>query len=219
MYQPAPFREATLSLQQALMRDHPLGLLISNAPDGPVADPVPFLLDAEASPQGTLRGHVARANPHWRHLDAPDARALVVFQGPQAYVTPAWYATKRETGKVVPTWNYVVVQARGPVRVIHDTGWLRAQVDALTTRQEGGRPEPWAVSDAPERFVENQLRAIVGLEITIDSIDGKWKVSQNRPLADRVGVAEGLVDAAAEMARLVDPTSPADGDGDPSQTS
>ncbi|MER2508937.1 FMN-binding negative transcriptional regulator [Amaricoccus sp.] len=202
MYQPDAFREDRADLLAALIRAEPLGLLVS-APGGlPVADPVPFLLDAEQGPRGTLRAHVARANPHWRGLAAaPDC--LVVFQGPAAYVSPSLYATKRETGKVVPTWNYVVVQVRGRARVIEDAAWLRRQIDDLTRAREAGRAEPWAVADAPEPFVAAQIRGIVGIEIPIEAMTGKWKVSQNRPEADRIGVAEGLAGEAPAMAGLV----------------
>ncbi len=210
MYQPEHFREERLEVQHALIRAHPLGLLISHGADGLSANPVPFLLhDAdETAPLGTLRAHVARANPQWRDFvdGGPGGEALVVFQGADTYVTPSWYATKRETGKVVPTWNYAIVQARGRPRVVEDDAWLTRQIEALTAEHEGGRPVPWAVSDAPARYVEMQRRGIVGLEIAIDRIDGKWKVSQNRPEADRRGVAEGLAadgGAGAAMAGLV----------------
>ena len=201
MYQPPHFREERLALQHALIRRFPLGLLVSAGPSGPMANPLPFVLDAAASERGTLRGHLARANPQWRELAG---EALVVFQGADGYVTPSWYATKRETGKVVPTWNYVMVQARGPVRVIEDEGWLRDQIEALTRMQEGARSEPGAVDDAPAPFVAAQIRGIVGIEIEIARIEGKWKVSQNRPEADRRGVAAGLRaepdgDAMAEL--------------------
>lgn len=206
MYQPPHHREDRLEIQHALIRAHPLGLLVSHGPDGLAANQVPFLLDAEASALGTLAGHLARANDQWRHLDG--AEALIVFQGPAAYVTPAWYETKRETGKVVPTWNYATVQARGRVRVIEDQDWLAAQVARLTGEQEAGRPEPWAVGDAPAGYVAAMLRGIVGIEIAVTAIEGKWKVSQNRSAGDRRGVADGLAassdSGAVAMARLVE---------------
>ena len=206
LYQPAMFREDRLEVQHALIRAHPLGLLVTSGPDGPEANPIPFLVDAAASPLGTLRGHLARANGQWRAFD-PEGPVLVVFQGVDAYVTPSWYETKRETGKVVPTWNYAIVQARGRARAVQDQDWLAAQVAALTASQEAGRAEPWAVSDAPAPFVASQLRAIVGVEVAITAIEGKWKMSQNRPPADRVGVVRGLEatgdPAAREAAALV----------------
>ena len=206
MYQPPHFREDRLEVLHALMRAHPLGLLVSGGPGGLMANPVPFLLHADMSERGTLHCHVSRANPHWRELQAV-AECLVVFQGPQRYITPSWYETKRATGKVVPTWNYATVHAWGPPRVIEDTEWLRANVEALTRAHEGLRPAPWAVDDAPPEFVAAQLRGIVGIEIPIDRIEGKWKVSQNRTDADRAGVVAGLGDEdrkeSAVMAALV----------------
>jgi len=193
MYQPPHFVETRAEVLHGLIRAHPLGLLISTGLEGPVADAVPFLLDETVGLHGRLKAHVARANPHWRSLaDNPDQTVLVVFQGADAYITPSWYAAKREHGKVVPTWNYAMVQVRGRVTVRDDADWLAAQIDTLTRSHEAERAHPWAVADAPEPFVAAQMRAIVGLEIDITEIAGKWKVSQNRPVPDRVGVAEGL---------------------------
>lgn len=209
MYQPPLFRETRPDILHALIRAHPLGLMISSAPDGPMADPVPFLLDADAGPHGRLEAHIARANPHWRQIaDNPALPVLVVFQGADTYITPSWYETKRETGKVVPTWNYATVQVRGTARVVEDTDWLARQIRAFTKRHESDRAEPWAVSDAPDSYIASQIKGIVGIEIDIAAIDGKWKVSQNRPVADRAGVAAGLEAArenatAQEMARMV----------------
>jgi transcriptional regulator len=206
VYQPPLFREDRLDVQHALIRAHPLGLLVTAGPTGLVANPIPFLLDGSAGPLGTLRAHLARANPQWRDHD-PEQDALVVFQGVETYITPSWYATKRETGKVVPTWNYAIVQARGRIRIHDDPAWLARQIADLTESQEAARAEPWAVADAPAAFVAGQLKGIVGIEIEIARLDGKWKVSQNRPEADRAGVVAGLSeereDAAQEMARLV----------------
>ena len=180
MYQPSHFREDRLDVQHGLIRAHPLGLLITSGPGGLMANPIPFLIDAGASEYGTLRCHMARANLQWRELGAVE-ECLVVFQGPQDYVTPSWYPTKRETGKVVPTWNYATVHAWGKPVVIDDPDWLRRQIDSLTRTREGLRPEPWKVEDAPEDFVAAQIKGIIGVEITIGRIEGKWKVSQNRP--------------------------------------
>ena len=190
MYQPAHFVEDDIATLYALIRAHPLGLLISADANDLLANPVPFLLKPDAGPKGVLQTHVARANPQWQHLK-DGAKALVVFQGPQAYVTPSWYAAKKEHGKVVPTWNYIMVQVRGSVTVHDDADWLHAQITALTKAHEGERAEPWAVGDAPERYIDMQKRAIVGIEIVIEDIRGKWKVSQNRSDADIAGVAEG----------------------------
>ena len=207
MYQPPHFIETDRDTLHALMRAHPLGLLISATAEGPVADPVPFLLDADIGPNGRLRAHVARANPQWKLIASqPNMPVLVVFQGADSYITPSWYATKRETGKVVPTWNYGVVQARGRARAIEDPEWIGRQITELTGRHESGRAQPWAVTDAPPAFIAAQLKGIVGIEIMIDELHGKWKVSQNRPVADRAGVAEGLAADASgpvEMADLV----------------
>ncbi len=191
MYQPPHFREERLAVLHDLIEAHPLGLLVTADASGPVADPVPFLIDRARGPHGTLRGHLSRANPQAR-ADRDGLGCLVVFQGAQAYITPSWYETKRETGKVVPTWNYAIVQARGTLRMRDDAAWLGQQIRDLTLRHEGARPEPWAVDDAPAPFVAAQVRGIVGIEIEIEAIDGKWKVSQNRPVPDRQGVAEGL---------------------------
>ena len=211
MYEPTHFVEDNLETIHALIRARPLGLLISSDADGVQANAVPFILNADAGPNGALKAHVARANPQWQHLK-DGARALVVFQGPDAYVTPSWYAAKKEHGKVVPTWNYAMVQVRGTVTIHEHPQWLMPQVTALTEAHEGARAEPWAVSDAPERFVDMQMRAIVGIEIAIEDIRGKWKVSQNRSEADQVGVAAGMAaEAETEMAGLVRHYGKADG--------
>lgn len=206
MYQPSHHREDRLEIQHALIRAHPLGTLVTMTKAGLVANALPFILDSSQGPNGTLQAHLARANSQWRDCD-PGVDALVIFQGPESYITPSWYATKQETGKVVPTWNYAIVQASGPMRTIEDRDWLAVQTAALTATQEGARAEPWAVSDAPPAFVEAQIKGIVGIEIPISRIEGKWKVSQNRPEADRRGVVEGLRtagDPASEaMANLV----------------
>lgn len=201
MYQPAHFREERLEVQHALIRAHPLGVLVSTGEDGLVADHIPFLLDPSSSGLGTLRCHVARANPHWRRL-AEASEVLVVFQGPQAYVTPSWYPSKREHGKVVPTWNYAIVHAWGRPQVLDDASWLRRQIEALTAQQEATRAAPWNVGDAPASFIDAQIKAIVGIEIPISRIAGKWKVSQNRTEADRNGVIEGLTQQGQENASM-----------------
>jgi transcriptional regulator len=194
MYQPPAFREDRLAVQHDLIRAHPLGLLITAGPAGLLANPFPFLIEAEGSELGVLRVHIARANPQWQELEAVED-CLVVFQGPHDYVTPAWYATKRETGKVVPTWNYATVHVWGRPRVMRDDAWLRRQLEDLTTSREAGRAEPWKVDDAPADFVAMQMRAIVGVEIPVRRIEGKWKMSQNRPPADRAGVIAGFEQA------------------------
>ena len=206
MYQPPHFVETRLDLLHALIRARPLGLLISVGPDGPMADPLPFLIDTAVEPHGRLRAHFAKANPQWRLIaENPQTPVLVVFQGADSYVTPSWYEAKRETGKVVPTWNYAIVQVRGRARIVDDREWLAGQIAELTVTHEAHRAEPWQVTDAPAPFIEAQMKGIIGVEITITEISGKWKVSQNRPVADRVGVAAGLdkLQSTTEMAELV----------------
>jgi transcriptional regulator len=205
MYLPPHFREDRIEVLHALIRAHPLGLLVTAGPGGLTANPLPFLVEPAAGERGTLKAHLARANPQWRDL-AQDAECLIVFQGPHSYISPSYYATKRDTGKVVPTWNYATVHAWGRARVIEDAVWLREQIGALTASRESSRSPPWAVEDAPAEFVAAQIRGIVGLEVPIVRIEGKWKVSQNRPEADRAGVASGLhTDQGADdpMAALV----------------
>lgn len=201
MYQPLHHREDSLEVQHALIESHPLGLLISAGEEGLLANAIPFLLQKGAGPKGTLQAHLSRANGQWKNIDGQTA--LVVFQGSQSYISPSFYETKRETGKVVPTWNYAMVQVRGVAKLKDDATWLAAQIDALTSRHEKPRATPWAVSDAPASYIESQIKGIVGIEIEIASIEGKWKVSQNRPEADRRGVAEGLSGSAPAMAELV----------------
>ena len=191
MYLPSHFEEPRVDILHELIRTHPLGLLITLADAGLQANPLPFLIDSQPAPRGTLRCHVARANPVWRESRG-GLEALVVFQGPQAYVSPSMYPTKAQSGKVVPTWNYVTVQARGRLRALDDAEQVRAIVEQLTRTHEASRAVPWAVSDAPADYIETMLRAIVGVEIELTSLVGKWKVSQNRNAADRLGVAEGL---------------------------
>ena len=208
MYLPAHFDEKRLDVLHALVRRHPFGLLVTQTTDGLSANGIPFIFDADgAAGLGTLRGHVARANPVWREA-ATDVPSLVVFQGPDAYVSPSWYPSKAEHGKVVPTWNYVMVQARGRLRAIDDPAWLLQLVTRLTERHETPRSAPWAVSDAPADYVQTMLRAIVGIELELTSLSGKWKVTQNRPAADRAGVVDGLKrvgdDAAMALAAQVE---------------
>lgn len=202
MYVPAHFEETRPEVLHELIREHGLAALVTLGPDGLNANHIPLELDPAPAPLGTLRGHVARGNPVWRDFSR-DVEALAVFQGPQAYVSPSWYQTKRETGKVVPTYNYVVVHAYGPMRVIEDRAWLRSLVERLTNRYEAGTPQPWKVTDAPADFVEQMLGAIVGIEIPLTRLVGKWKVSQNRPAADREGVVAALSESSGGDARAM----------------
>ena len=199
MYQPPHFREDRLDVQHRLILTHPLGLLISAGPGGLQANHVPFLIDATASERGTLRAHLARANPQIAELSNV-TECLVVFQGPQQYISPSLYPTKQETGKVVPTWNYITVHAWGRPQVIDDAVWLRKQIDDLTRHNEAPRAAPWQISDAPEAFVAAQVKGIVGIEIPIARIEGKWKVSQNRPAIDQAGVVAGLQSEGGDAA-------------------
>ena len=199
MYLPAHFEETRTETLHALLRAHPLGLLVTRSPGAAAADDalqansLPFGFEAAASGTGlgTLRAHVARANPLWREARR-DLDSLVVFQGPQTYVSPSFYASKALHGKVVPTWNYVTVQARGRLRVVDDAAWVRAFVTQLTERHEAARAAPWALDDAPADFIDTLVRGIVGIEIELSALVGKWKVSQNKSSADRAGVAQGL---------------------------
>jgi transcriptional regulator len=206
MYLPSHFEESRIDVLHACVRQHPLASLITLGADGLSANHIPFELDAAPAPYGSLRGHVARANPVWRD-HAREIDALVIFHGPQVYISPSWYETKKQSGEVVPTYNYVVAHAYGRLQIIEDRAWLRGLVTRLTERFEHGRPEPWQVSDAPQDFIDKQLNAIVGIEIVISKLLGKWKASQNRPPADRTGVAEALGAAAdadsLAMAQLV----------------
>lgn len=204
MYIPPHFRIDNRAEQFALIRARPFGLLVTNGPGGLMANPAPFLLDEDA---GVLRAHLARPNPQLREADG-SREALVVFQDVDAYVTPGWYATKRETGKVVPTWNYSAVHVYGALRAIDDRDWLRKLVGDLTTAHEASRVAPWKVEDAPSDYIDVMLRGIVGIEVQIARIEGKAKLSQNRSAPDIAGVVTGLRedggDAALRMARQVE---------------
>ena len=203
MYIPPLFKEDRIDALHDAMRHIGLATLVTLTADGLIASHVPMLLDADPAPYGTLLGHLARPNPQARGA-APNVQALAIFQGPDAYITPSWYATKRENGKVVPTWNYVTVHAYAPVEFFDDTERLRAIVTRLTEREERTRAEPWAVTDAPADFIEGMLRGIVGFALPITRLEGKWKMSQNRPTQDRAGVIAGLEEQGREdLAALI----------------
>jgi len=215
MYQPPHFQETRGEVLAALMRAHPFATLVTKAADaacGFGADHLPMEYDPLPAPFGTLRGHVARANPVWRGAAgaAGTNQALAIFQGPHAYISPAWYPSKLEAGKAVPTWNYAVVHAHGPLKFFEDRQQLRNLVEKLTDRHEAGRPHPWRVSDAPADYLEQMLKAIVGIEMPLTGLVGKWKLSQNRSAPDRVGVIAGLNAErgvhALEMANLIEET-------------
>jgi transcriptional regulator len=203
MYLPSSFAERDLPTLFAFMEAHPLATLVTNSPTGLFATHLPLVLDRAAGPNGTLFGHVARANPHARHATEGATEALVIFTGPDAYITPEWYATKHETGRVVPTWNYIAVHAYGLLRLHDDPSFLRPHLERLTRQHEGGRPKPWQMSDAPADYIEQQLKAIVGVELEISRVEGKWKMSQNRVAADVDGVIQGLSESEATQDRTV----------------
>lgn len=206
MYIPKHFEEHDLGVLHALIRAQPLGAWVTLANDGLLVNHIPFMLDATRGEYGALICHVARANAVWKEFSRT-APSVFIFQGPQTYITPSWYATKRETGKAVPTWNYAVVHARGLPRVMDDRAWLLNHVAQLSDLHEAAQPAPWRVDDAPPEFIDGMLKAIVGIEIPITKIVGKWKTSQNRPAPDKRGVIAGLSahadDDAQDMAALV----------------
>ncbi len=206
MYTPEHFRESRIEVLQALIRRHPLAVLVANVDGALVADHLPLQLVPGADGGGRLRGHVARGNPLWRQLPAGSA-VLAIFHGAQHYISPSWYASKAEHGRVVPTWNYAAVHASGSIRFIEEPDWLLGLVESMTDEHEQGRSPRWRVSDAPTDHTAAKLRAIVGFEIAINALIGKFKASQNRSAADRSGViralrAEGVTEEAlADLVR------------------
>jgi len=195
MYTPRHFEAPDLAAMHTLMRAHPLAALVTQSARGLDANHIPLqLLQAAAGP-GVLRGHVARANPLLQ--TPPKEDVLVIFQGPSAYVSPGWYPSKAQTGRAVPTWNYLVVHAHGPLRLIEDRDWLRTQLAALTADHEAGEPTPWSMDEAPAEYIETLLKAIVGIEIPITRLQGKWKLSQNQPAQNRAGVMAAMAQLEA----------------------
>ncbi|MDD5580024.1 MAG: FMN-binding negative transcriptional regulator [Methylobacter sp.] len=207
MYIPKHFDEPKTDVLHELIRARPLSTLVTLSSDDLNANHIPLHLSEDSPPLGTLRGHVARSNPIWSDLVA-EVEVLAIFHGPNAYITPSWYATKAETGKVVPTWNYAVTHACGALRVVDDASWLRAHLDAFTAHNEMAFPESWRLSDAPDDFIGTLINAVVGIEIVITRLSGKWKVSQNQPLQNQAGIIDGLGASGSpeslEMARLVE---------------
>ena len=204
MYVPPLFKEDRIDVLHDAIRRTGLATLVTLAADGLIASHVPMLLDPDPAPYGTLIGHLARPNPQ-AHGAVPGVQGLAIFQGPDVYITPSWYATKRENGKVVPTWNYVAIHAHGPVEFFDDTERLRDVVTRLTEREEQARADPWAVSDAPAAFIDGILKGIVGFALPIARLEGKWKMSQNRPAQDRAGVVAGLEQQGREDVAVLVP--------------
>ncbi|HWV43521.1 FMN-binding negative transcriptional regulator [Pseudorhodoplanes sp.] len=202
LYIPPAFRETDAAVLQAEIRRIGFASLTTTGPEGPLVSHLPVFLDTGIGPLGQLRCHVARANPQWRDSDLTKP-ALAVFMGPDAYVSPSWYPSKSEHGKAVPTWNYVAICARGRLEIIADRDALLAHVAELSNRHEAAFPEPWRVDDAPADYIEKQLRAIVGFRFTIEALEGKLKLSQNRAEADRASVAAALSASADQSARDV----------------
>ncbi len=207
MYRPRMFREQRVEVLHATMLEIGAAAVVGQGPEGLIASHVPIEIDPEPAPWGTIRCHFVRANPHAQSV-ADGQELLLIFQGPQGYVTPSWYPTKRETGKVVPTWNYVAIHAYGTATTFEDVGALRAHLGALTNRFEADAAVPWKIGDAPADYIDGMCRAIIGIEIRLTRIEGKWKVSQNRSRHDRLGVINGLRaqgdDAKLTMAELVE---------------
>jgi len=212
MYIPSSNAEHRPEVMCDFIEAHPLGALITASADGLFETHLPLLVDRGRGAHGVLEGHLARANPHHRQASVT-SEALVIFTGPEAYVTPAWYASKAEHGKVVPTWNYVAVHAYGTLRFVEDGAWLHAHLERLTRRHEDGRAEPWSIADAPAEYIAGLERAVVGMELTITRLEGKWKMSQNRPAADIDGVVRGLGESPhageREVAAIVSARRPA----------
>ena len=192
MYRPTHFQENDPATLAAFMDSHPLSVLVAATPAGIVANHIPLLRLQDAGGRLLLRGHVARGNDFWKVTPA-ESPVLAIFCGPDRYVSPAWYPTKAETGEVVPTWNYLVVHAHGRITFTQDRAWLLTLVEALTDRHEAGRPLPWKVSDAPIEYRNRMLRAIVGFEIVVEKLEGKFKASQNRTERERAGASAGLI--------------------------
>nr|WP_315472621.1 FMN-binding negative transcriptional regulator [uncultured Undibacterium sp.] len=197
MYLPTYHEEKDLDVLHTLIQTHPLGTWVSMTDGGLDANHIPFILDKSRGELGVLRAHVARANPIWKMLSS-EVPSIVTFQGPQSYITPNWYPSKQIAGKVVPTWNYTVVHAYGTATAIEDRDWILQMVSDLTDRNEASAAlnsvgaAPWKVADAPEAFIQRLLGAIVGIEIPITAIKGRWKLSQDEAMEDRVGTAKGL---------------------------
>ena len=191
MYTPSHFAVDDIATLHALINAQPLATLVTHSAAGLNANHIPLHLDTSAGEYGVLRGHIARANRLWQE-PVQDLQALAIFQGENTYISPAWYPSKQATGKGVPTWNYVSVHAAGPLRFIDDSAWLRTHLDIMTNRHEASMPAPWRMADAPDDYIDKLLGVIVGLEMPVQRLEGKWKLSQNRPAEDQLGVVTAL---------------------------
>jgi transcriptional regulator len=215
MYTPSQFEETRPAVLQWMMDRYPLATVVAQTANGLQANHIPIIFEASAVSPGTLKGHIARANSLWRDVNSGE-EVLAIFQGASHYISPNWYPSKLTHGQVVPTWNYTVVHARGRITWIKDTAWLREFLQTLTARHERGSANPWRMSDAPGKYIDGMLAAIVGFEIAIETLTGKWKLSQNRSSEDRAGVVTALSaradEASQQMSRLVE--RPDRGNGD-----
>lgn len=213
MFIPTKFEQQDPEALNDLIRKHPLATLVMNSSSGLNANHIPLQLTQNSSGKVVLQGHIAKANPLWK--DSSSTEALAIFQGADSYISPNWYPSKQENGKVVPTWNYMAVHASGQIRFIHDPDWIRAFLERLTTEHESNQETPWAMSDAPEEFTQKMLSAIVGFEITVQNIIGKWKMSQNQTEENRTGVVNGLSASpdtrAKALASIMEEQAPVDG--------
>jgi len=208
VYLPPFFKETRTEVLHAMMRARPLATLVTIGDAGLAANHIPVETLSEPAPLGLLRGHIARANPLWREYRV-DSEALAIFHGPQAYISPSFYPSKQKTGEVVPTWDYAVVHVRGSLRFMQDAVWLRNLVVRLTDAHEGPRQGPWKVTDAPPPYIEKMLSQIVGFELSVVSMTGKWKLNQNHPEANRQGVVKGLSDGSADSREVAEMVSKA----------
>jgi transcriptional regulator len=202
MYIPQNFREERVPVLHHLIEQHSFSTLVTLNSSGLIASHIPMVLDREPAPFGMLRGHVSRANPQWSDISA-HVQALAIFYGPHHYITPSWYSSKIETGRVVPTWNYVTVHAYGPLRIVEDSHWLHSHLASLTTAHEAQFSKPWNLQDAPAEYIEAMAKGIVGVELPIQRLEGKWKVSQNRSASDRDGVVHGLEELDSPESRAM----------------
>jgi transcriptional regulator len=202
LYSPPQFQQHDRSELTNLIQAHPLSTIVTLSPLDIEANHIPLLWRDDGSPGGVLCGHIARANPLWQQHD-PSSEVLAVFHGPNAYISPSWYASKPEHGRGVPTWNYTAVHAYGQLRVVEEAEWLRSHLEDMTQQLEVNIPEPWALSDAPPEFVERLLAHIVGIEILVSRLSGKWKISQNQPQSNQQSVIAGLRNRGQSQAEAV----------------